>query len=133
MDLINQILGSPEFMAFLFAAITAVIGFVGKSLRDLLSNKITTEQLQLLLVVAKQAVAVAEQTGLAATGAEKKAEAIRVAQTYLDAYGIKVSAAQLEAAIEAAVFSELTKVEAVPDAITGIAVDALSSIEEVSA
>lgn len=129
MELVQQILSSPEFIALLIAVITAVIGFVGKSLRDLIGRKVSAEQLQLLMVIAKQAVAVAEQTGIAATAEEKKAEAVRVAQVYLDAYGIKVNAGQIAAAIEAAVFTELTKFEPVPDELTGIAVDALDEDE----
>jgi LL-H family phage holin len=127
MELITSILNSPEFVALLITVITAVIGFVGKSLRDLIGDKITAEQLKVLMVIAKQAVAVAEQTGITKTGEEKKQEAIRVAQVYLNAYGIKIDAAQVAAAIEAAVFTELTQFEPVPDELTGIAVEALES------
>jgi len=132
MEFINQILSSPEFMALLLTVITGVIGFVGKTVRDFIGQKVTAEQLRLLLVIAQQAVAVAEQTGLAKTGEEKKAEAIRVAQTYLDAYGIKIDAAQVSAAIEAAVYNELTQFkDAVPEVgIDGLAVDAIESEEE---
>lgn len=130
MEVITGILNSPEFIALLLTVITAVIGFVGKALRDFIGKKLTAEQLQVLIIIAKQAVAVAEQTGLAKTGEEKKAEAIKVAQTYLDAYGIKVSVAQLEAAIEAAVWNELTQFEPAPDVLTDAAVDALASVEE---
>lgn len=129
MELIQTILNSPEFVALLITVITAVIGFVGKSARDLIGRKVTAEQLKLLMIIAKQAVAVAEQTGIAKTGAEKKAEAIRVAQVYLDAYGIKIEAAQVASAIEAAVFTELTQFEPVPDELTGIAVEALEEPE----
>jgi LL-H family phage holin len=132
MELVQQILSSPEFVALLIAIITAVVGFVGKSLRDLIGRKVSAEQLQLLMVIAKQAVAVAEQTGIAKTGEEKKQEAIRVAQVYLDAYGIKIDVGQIAAAIEAAVFTELTKIEPAPDVITGIAVDALAAEDEVA-
>lgn len=133
MELVSQILSSPEFVALLIAVITAVIGFVGKSLRDLIGRKVTAEQLQLLMVIARQAVAVAEQTGIAATAEEKKAEAIRVAQVYLNAYGIKIDVGQISAAIEAAVFTELTQFEGAPeDVITGIAVDALDEEEVVA-
>lgn len=133
MELVQQILSSPEFIALLLTVITAVIGFVGKAARDFIGRKVTAEQLRLLLVIARQAVAVAEQTGLAKTGEEKKAEAIRVAQTYLDAYGIKVSVEQVEAAIEAAVFNELTQFkESVPEDINGLAVDAVDSTDEVA-
>lgn len=131
MELVQQILSSPEFIALLLTVITAVIGFVGKAARDFIGRKVTAEQLRLLLVIAQQAVAVAEQTGLAKTGEEKKAEAIRVAQTYLDAYGIKVNAAQIEAAIEAAVFNELTQFkDSVPLEINGLAVDAVDATDE---
>jgi LL-H family phage holin len=130
MELVQQILSSPEFVALLIAVITAVVGFVGKALRDLIGSKVSAEQLQLLMVIAKQAVAVAEQTGIAKTGEEKKAEAIRVAQVYLDAYGIKIDVQRVAAAIEAAVFTELTKLEPAPDVITDAAVDALASVEE---
>jgi LL-H family phage holin len=130
MEVLTTILNSPEFIALLLTVITAVIGFVGKTLRDFIGRKLTAEQLNLLIIIAKQAVSVAEQTGITKTGEEKKAEAIRVAQTYLDAYGIKVSVAQVEAAIEAAVFSELTKLEPAPDVLSDAAVDALASVEE---
>jgi hypothetical protein len=109
MELISTILQSPEFAAFLVSVLVAVATFVGKSLRDLLVRNLTAKQLEMLMTIAVNAIRVAEQLGYDQTGEEKKAEAIRIAQTYLDAYGIKVSAAQLSAAIEAAVFAELTK------------------------
>lgn len=107
-EFIGSILASPEFSAFILATVVGLAGWVAKSLRALIGEKLTGEQLKTLLLIGENAVKVAEQTGFTATGAEKKAIALKVAQSYLDAYGIKVTAAQLEGAIEAAVYSELS-------------------------
>jgi LL-H family phage holin len=129
-DFILTLLASPEFATFFVGTLAAVVGgviaFVGKELRALLNRKLTTEQLALLMKIAREAVRVAEQTGVAATGEEKKDEAIKVAATFLAAYGIKVSESQLDAAIEAAVFAELNQwkdLPELPDTATGVADD----------
>lgn len=109
-QLLTSIVTSPEFAGFMITVLVAVATFVGKALRDVLVHNLSAKQLEMLMTIAQNAVKVAEQTGLGKTGEEKKAEAVKVAQTYLDAYGIKVDAAQLEAAIEAAVFSEIAPV-----------------------
>ena len=110
---IASVLQSPEFASALatifITVVTAVIAFLGKAARDYLSHNLSSAQLNTLLLIAQQAVAVAEQTGATKAAEEKKAEALAIAQTYLDAYGIKVSAAQLDAAIEAAVFNEFNR------------------------
>jgi hypothetical protein len=108
-DLFRTILSSPEFAAFLIASAVALASWIGKSVKALLVNSLDEKQLAMVFSICENAVRVAEQTGLAKTNEEKKAEAIRVAQTYLDAYGIKISADRLSSAIEAAVYSEFTQ------------------------
>lgn len=113
MDILRAILASPEFTTFLIGLVTTVLtsvfAFVGTKLRALLDSKLTIQQREILLQVARQAVQVAEQMGVGKLAEEKKAQAEQVASAYLAAYGIKVSAAELDAAIEAAVFTELTQ------------------------
>jgi hypothetical protein len=111
MELVGAILTSPEFAAFVVTALVTIAGWLGKTLVSFVNKKLTAEQIAVLMKVAAISVAVAEQTGLGKTAEEKKAEAMFVAQTYLDAYGIKVNAEQLSAAIEAAVFNEINKWE----------------------
>lgn len=110
---ISNLLSSPEFATALLTLFVTVvggaIGFVAKEVRALLKRKLSTEQMALLLKIAEQAVRVAEQTSIGEIAEEKKAEALRVAGTYLRAYGLNVSDAQLDAAIEAAVFSQLNQ------------------------
>lgn len=113
-ELILGILASPQFAAFLFTALVAVATWIGRQVVALIKKQLTASQIETLFKVAAIAVTFAEQTGAEKTGAEKKLEAIRVAQIYLDAYNIKVSLSQLEAAIEAAVFSEITKLTPPP-------------------
>ena len=108
-EFLRSILNSGEFQVAILGAVLAFIGWLGKKGRELVNSRITAEQLQTLIRIAQEAVKYAEQTGAAKTGEEKKAQALAVAQTFLDLYGIKASAAQIEAAIEAAVFSEITQ------------------------
>lgn len=117
MEILTAIVTNDAFAPFVISVLVAVASFVGKSVRDYLQQKMKPEQLRFLMEVATKAVLVAEQTGLDKTGEEKKAEAVAVAQTFLDAYNVKVSVAQLEAAIEAAVFAEFADIEvpAAPD------------------
>ena len=56
---------------------------------------------------ASMAVAAAEQAGAAGCITDKKNYALGVAQAYLDAKGVKIDLALLDAAIEAAVFNQL--------------------------
>jgi LL-H family phage holin len=116
MDL-NSILGYA-LASVLILALTGVITFVGQALRSFLLRHLSSEQLKLLMTVARQAVLSVEQTSASASAEEKKAEAERIVQTFLDAYGIKASAKQISAAIEAAVFAELTKWSELPAAPT---------------
>lgn len=117
-EIVVTILQSSEFAAFVFASLTAIATWLARSTVRLIRSKLNEEQLKVLFRVSEQAVRVVEQTAKNAGSAEKKAKAIEVAQTYLDAYGIKVSAAQLDAAIEAAVFSVITQFEApVPEPV----------------
>ena len=108
----SALIASPEFAVFLLGlmgtAITGAVAFVSQAVRKFLNTKLNAEQLTLLMQIANRAVLAAEQTGLDKTGEQKKDEAVSIAVTFLAAYGIKVSGAQLEAAIEAAVYSGLT-------------------------
>ena len=111
-EFIGSILASPEFSGLVIATLVGLAGWLARSIKQFIGEKLSAEQLKLLMTVAENAVRVAEQTGATATGAQKKAKAIEVAQSYLDAYGIKVSAEQLAGAIEAAVYSEFTQFKA---------------------
>lgn len=112
-EFVNNLLASPEFAQLILTiftvTLTGVVAFVGKELKSFLHKKLSAEQLAILMKVAEQAVFVAEQTGIDHAAEEKKMEALRVAEAYLKAYGIKVTAEQLDAAIEAAVFSQLNQ------------------------
>lgn len=93
-------------------AVGTGIGFIAHKVYVLLARKLNAAQLTLLMEVATRAVQYAEQVYVAGNGETKKAAAIEAAQTFLAAYGMKVSAAQLNAAIEAAVYATLTAAKA---------------------
>jgi LL-H family phage holin len=123
--LVGNILVSPEFAVLIIAVlgsiVTGVIAWVGKRLSSLLDNRLSADQLRMLMEIAEKAVHAVEQTEAGALAQEKKAEAMRIAATYLQAYGIKVSGEQLSAAIEAAVYEGLSSWKPpVPIELTGI-------------
>ena len=95
--------------------VTGLLAFVGKVLRDFLKKRLSQEELKVLLAVARQAVLAVEQTSAGEVAEAKKLQAIRIVQTFLDAYGIKANAKQVSAAIEAAVFAELRRWEELPE------------------
>lgn len=121
--LAGQILGSPAFTAFAIGLIGGFVGWValkfrraadwlaaqiGTVLEGVIGRKLTSQELDILLQVARTAVLAAEQLGLGQAGSEKKAKAMQIAATFLTARGLHVTAEQLDAAIEAAVFESLT-------------------------
>lgn len=121
--LAGQILSSPAFTAFAIGLIGGFVGWValkvrraadwlatqiGTVIEGVIGRKLTAQELDILLSVARTAVLAAEQLGLAQAGAEKKAKAIEIATTFLAARGLHVTPEQLDAAIEAAVYESLT-------------------------
>lgn len=118
-----QILASPAFTAFAIAMLSAFVGwaalqirhagnFLAEQVRTLIEGvigrKLTAQELDILLSVARTAVLAAEQLGLGQAGEEKKAKALEIAAKFLEARGLHVTAEQLDAAIEAAVYEALT-------------------------
>ncbi|MFH0917029.1 MAG: phage holin, LLH family [bacterium] len=98
--------------ALLLALIPVVIAAVGTLARVLWvkwRGEISAEQLDYLERVAAQAVLFAEQVYKDADGETKKAAAIAAVQAKLDARGIHVDLDQIVAAIEAAVYDEITR------------------------
>ena len=93
-----------------------IVTFVGFAVRKYVMGKLTQEEIATLQRVAALAVTAAEQMGLGQTGEAKLALALDFASKQLDVYGIKVSPAQLRAAIEAAVYSSITRWELAPPA-----------------
>ena len=104
----------------MLVAVTSLVGFVVSfaawAWHKYVLGKLTQEELATLQRIATLAVTAAEQMGLGQTGEAKLALALDFASKQLDVYGIKVSAAQLRAAIEAAVYSSITRWELAPPA-----------------
>ena len=123
MDFIRDFLGSDQVTSLILAlftgAVTAAVGWLAYQFRRRILGSLNATELALLREIAAIAVSYAEQTGAAKASEEKLAEAVRVANTYLAAYGLNVRAEQLVAIIEAAVYAEVTKAvlpEPLPDA-----------------
>lgn len=89
------------------AVVVALVGVLIAQGIAWLRRRTSQEQLVLIQWIVSQAVNMAEQIG--ADNADKKRLAIEHAQALLEKYGIKLDLVVLEAAIEAAVFSELKK------------------------
>lgn len=111
-QIIGNILGSSEFTALLLTALTAIVGWIvataGWAWRKYVLGKLSAQELETLQRIASLAVAAAEQMGLGQTGEQKLALALEFASRQLDVYGIKVTPEQLRAAIEAAVYGNIT-------------------------
>jgi hypothetical protein len=98
--------------ALLLALVPVVIAAVGTLTRVLWvkwRGEISAEQLDYLERVAAQAVLAVEQIYRDADGETKKAEAIAMVQTKLDARQIKIDLDQIVAAIEASVYDLITR------------------------
>jgi hypothetical protein len=111
---IGNILGSSEFTALLLTTITALVGFAVSTAawawRKYVLRRLSAQELETLQRVADLAVVAAEQMGLGQTGEEKLALALDFASKQLAVYGIAVTPEQLRAAIEAAVYGNITQV-----------------------
>lgn len=92
----------------LLTVVTGVGTFVGWAIRNYVLRKKSAAEIGQILQIAGIAVRAAEQLG-GVDGADKLNKATDIAQKYLDAYNIKVSAKQLRAALESAVLTELLK------------------------
>lgn len=112
---LHGVLASPEFAALALGAFTTavgtVVGWLGLQFRRHILRRLSAQELALLQQIASIAVAYVEQTAIGRESEAKLQEAIRIANTYLAAYGIQVRAEQLVAIIEAAVYAEATKTE----------------------
>ena len=98
--------------ALLLGLIPVVIAAVSALARVLWvkwRGEISAEELDYLERVAAQAVLYAEQVYRDADGETKKQAAIKAVQTKLDARGIRIDLDQIVAAIEAAVYDEITR------------------------
>ena len=119
-SVIGSILGSSEFTSLVLVAVTSLVGFVVSfaawAWRHWVLGKLSADELATLQRIAVLAVTAAEQMGAGQAGEAKLALALDFASKQLDVYGIKVSAAQLRAAIEAAVYSSITRWNLAPPA-----------------
>lgn len=97
----------------LIVFVVALIGLLAWYARAWLQEKLSNEQYSFVLWLAAMAVQAAEQYGGSAE--EKKRQALAVAERWLEERGLKLDLNSLDAAIEAAVFSELTKHKQVID------------------
>ena len=98
--------------ALLLGLIPVVIAAVSALARVLWvkwRGEISADELDYLERVAAQAVLYAEQVYQEADGDTKKQAAIQAVQTKLDARGIHIDLDQIVAAIEAAVYDEITR------------------------
>ncbi|HSW43194.1 MAG TPA: phage holin, LLH family [Patescibacteria group bacterium] len=109
-DLLGTILASDAFAALVLTTVatvaTAVVGWLGYAVRRHVLRRLDADELALLRQIASVAVAYAEQKYKSSDGPARLAAAMSAANTMLAAYGVKVSAEQLLAVIEAAVYAE---------------------------
>ena len=106
-----DIIKSPEFGAFVSNMLITLVAFlvplIGGAVRGFIKSKASDTQFQTLMAIAKTAVLAAEQAGLAGVVGDKKASALKAAQAMLKDRGLSVDIVALDAAIEAAVATEL--------------------------
>lgn len=109
-EIIGAILASPELAALVLTAfatvVTALVGWVGYAVRRHVLRRLSAQELALVREIAAVAVRYAEQKLGKGAGAAKLELATAAANRFLAAYGVKVSAEQLLAIVEAAVFAE---------------------------
>lgn len=110
-ELIAAIVGSQEFSEFLLTTVTtivvAIVGWVGVQARAQVKAHTTETELTALNNIAAIAVTYVEQKFKDLGGPAKYDKAIRLANTLLEGAGIKVTAQQLQAIIESAVYTEI--------------------------
>lgn len=112
-ELISALVGSQEFTEFLLTAVStvvvAIVGAVAVKARQLVEANTTETELTALNSIAAIAVTYVEQKFNDLDGPVKYAEAVRIANGMLADAGLKVTAQQLQAIIESAVFTELSQ------------------------
>lgn len=108
-----QILQSPEFGQFvanvLITLVAIVVPLIGSAVRGFVKSRENDTKFQMVMDIARMAVMAAEQAGLTGAVTNKKAAAINAAQAMLADRGISIDLQALDAAIEAAVASELNR------------------------
>jgi hypothetical protein len=116
MDFTHSVIFSDPFITGVALAILGMATWLGKQIASAIADwraranhDLTSEQFKTLIEIAKLAVATAEQLGVGAFAEEKKAKALQVVNTYLKLYDIPVTAEQIDAALEAAVWTELNQ------------------------
>lgn len=112
-DWLTGVLGSPEFSTLLLttfaSAVFAFVGWLGYLVRRNILRNLSATDFALLRSIATIAVQYTEQKFTDLDGPAKLTAALQVADTYIAAYGLKVTAAQLLNIIEAAVYAETIK------------------------
>jgi hypothetical protein len=107
-----------NYLVPLLAAQVAVLlgALVVKAVNEI-KAKLTADQLIILETAVDLGIKAAEQLDLNREINDKKVEALKIAQNYLDIHGVKIDLSVLDSAIEAAVYSAFntgkTKTEAV--------------------
>jgi len=97
--------GLLNYLIPLLAAQVAVLlgALVVKAVNEI-KAKLTADQLVVLQTAVDIGVKAAEQLDLNGAINDKKIEALKIAQNYLDVHGVKIDLSVLESAIEAAVY-----------------------------
>lgn len=104
-------LTTPAFQTAIANVVIGLVGILATALTGMvagfLHSKMSAQQLQTLHQVVSVAVMAAEQLGLSGAIEDKKQSAINAASAMLESMGIQVTAEELDAAIEAAVATQL--------------------------
>jgi hypothetical protein len=97
--------GLLNYLVPLLAAQIAVLlgAWIVKQV-NAIKAKLTADQLVILNTAVNIGIQAAEQLDLAGEIKDKKAEALKIAQNYLSAHGVKIDLAVLDSAIESAVY-----------------------------
>lgn len=116
---IAEMFSSPEFQTalanILIITITGVAAAISKAIFSFVKTNTNERQFLLLQSLAVAAVRAAEQGELAGYVSDKKASAFNVIDAYLKQMGITgITAAQIDAAIEAAVLTQFNAYKTQP-------------------
>lgn len=115
MDLIERLYGSDQLVGLLLTlfatVVTGAVGWAAMQFRRIVLNRLSAGELDLLLRIGAMAVRYVEQTMPKAKGEAKLDEALRVASSYLVAYGVRADPERLRAIIESAVYTEVARAE----------------------
>ncbi len=93
----------------LASGIAALLGWLLTQASIWVKARINETQMGVVVQVVQIAVAAAEQMGATKAIRDKKQYAVNQAQRMLDARGIKISASEIEAQVEAEVFNAINK------------------------